>query len=327
MSNNALAGEIFTKIKSGDRAALSRAITLVESRRVEDRRVASALLRLCMAEQGDSVRVAISGPPGVGKSSLIEALGMRIIDSGKRLAVLAIDPSSDRSGGSILGDKTRMLQLASRPEAFVRPSPSGGHLGGVARKTREATILCEAAGYPVVFIETVGVGQSEYAAYELSDLFLLVLMPGGGDELQGIKRGIVELADMLVINKADGDQERIAQQTKLDYQKALRLFPHNKDGRSTEVGVASALTGKGIAELWAAVSERVAQSQSSGAFRERRARQSVKWMEESFQQHLNDRLASTPGFSREKERLTELVLKGQLSPFQAAEDLLTWIKW
>src|SRR2546429_6008778 len=234
-------------VRDGDRRALARAITLVESARADHRDDAVALLDELLPATGDAIRVGISGAPGAGKSTFIEALGTHLVDAGHRVAVLAVDPSSVRSGGSILGDKTRMEQLSRRPEAYIRPSPSSGTLGGVARRTREAMLVCEAACFDVVLVETVGVGQSEVAVAGMVDLFVLLLGPGAGDELQGVKRGIVELADLVVVNKADGDLADLARHTAADYTHALHLVG------AAEVLLASALEGTGIAEVWTAV--------------------------------------------------------------------------
>src|SRR5437660_8733446 len=235
-------------VRGGDRRALARAITLVESTREDHRDDAITLLQALMPGAGVAIRVGISGAPGAGKSTFIETLGLHLVDAGHRVAVLAVDPSSTRSGGSILGDKTRMEQLSRRPQAFIRPSPSGGTLGGVARRTREALLVCEAAGFDVVLVETVGVGQSEVAVASMVDLFLLLLAPGAGDELQGVKRGIVELADLIVVNKADGALIEAARHTASDYAHALHLVGQ----AGVQVLLASALEGTGIAEAWAA---------------------------------------------------------------------------
>src|SRR5829696_3615620 len=245
--------ELAQEVIAGDRRALARAITLAESTRPDHRAEAEALLAEVLPRSGAAVRVGISGAPGAGKSTLIEALGTHLVAEGQRVAVLAVDPSSTRSGGSILGDKTRMEQLTRSPDAFVRPSPTGGTLGGVARRTREAMLLCEAAGFDVVLVETVGVGQSEVKVAAMVDLFLVIVAPGGGDELQGIKRGIMELADLIVVNKADGDLAPAAGRAASDLRHAVHLLRPKRASWEVDVLTASALTGAGIAELWEAI--------------------------------------------------------------------------
>lgn len=327
MSMRDLVQKLSAGIRNGERAALSRGITLVESQRPADREAADLLLSACMDPGHRSTRIAISGPPGAGKSTLIEALGMHVIGKGHRLAVLAIDPSSERTKGSILGDKTRMQELAAQPAAYVRPSPSSGHLGGVARRTREATLLCEAAGYDLIFIETVGVGQSEIAAQQLSDLFLLMLLPGAGDELQGIKRGIVELADMIVVNKADGEREQMAKKTQQEYKRALHLFPPRESEQPTEVLLTSAEQRKGIAELWLQIETYMEAVRENGYFEKRRRDQAVNWLKESFMDQLLNRIRAYPGYDEERERIEQAVLNGRMTPFQGADKLLSWLKW
>jgi len=237
-------------VVNGNRRALAQAITLIESTRPDHRTAASDLLQRLMPQAGHSIRVGISGVPGVGKSTFIEALGNHVIDAGHRVAVLTVDPSSAISGGSILGDKTRMELLSRRPEAYIRPSPAGKTLGGVTRRSREALILCEAAGYDVVIVETVGVGQSETRVADMTDMFILLQLPGGGDELQGIKRGIMELADLILINKADGELKALAGRSAADYRNALRLLHPRSANWKVEVQTCSARDGRGIAEVW-----------------------------------------------------------------------------
>lgn len=319
--------ELFEGITNGDRSALSRGITLVESRREQDRKASSDLISRCLKVKNNAVRIAISGSPGAGKSTMIEALGNHVIDHGYTLAVLAVDPSSERTRGSILGDKTRMQSLVGREGAFIRPSPSGGHLGGVARRTRETSLLCEAAGYDYIFIETVGVGQSEIAAYQMADLFMLLILPGAGDELQGIKRGIVELADMIVINKADGENLTAAKKSKQEYSRAVHLFPEKPSGIPTKVLLASGITGTGIPELWNEVSSYIQEARTGGAFETRRKDQALTWFKESFQDQLLDRLDKLEGFTTEKERLKKAVMEGKITPFQGADELAKWIRW
>ena len=312
MGENALAASV----RSGDRRALARAITLVESTRTDHRDDAAALLDALMPGVGNATRVGISGAPGAGKSTFIEALGMHLLDAGHRVAVLAVDPSSTRSGGSILGDKTRMEELSRRPEAYIRPSPSSGTLGGVARRTREGMLVCEAAGFDVVLVETVGVGQSEVAVAGMVDLFLLLLAPGAGDDLQGVKRGIVELADLVVVNKADGVLLDLARHTASDYTHALHLVGN------AEVLLASATEGTGIGEVWAAVHEHVQAARTSGALAERRADQAREWMWAEVTETLVDRLQADARVRAEVDRLEADVRAGRMSPAAAARRLL-----
>ncbi len=303
-------------VRAADRRALARAITLVESTRADHRDDAAALVDELMPSTGDATRVGISGAPGAGKSTFIEALGTRLIDGGHRIAVLAVDPSSTRSGGSILGDKTRMEQLARSDRAFVRPSPSGGTLGGVARRTREAMLVCEAAGFDVVIVETVGVGQSEVAVAGMVDVFVLLLAPGAGDELQGVKRGIVELADLVVVNKADGALADLARHTAGDYAHALHLVG------PAQVLLASALEGTGIVEVWDAITTHVAGARASGALRARRATQARKWMWSEVTDTLIERVRSDPHVKDQLEKLEADVAAGRISPTAAARRLL-----
>ncbi len=268
----AQAAQLAAAVSAGHRAALARAITLCESTRADHRAQARAVLRAVRARTGKAVRLGLTGAPGVGKSTFIEALGTRLTGDGHKVAVLAVDPSSARSGGSILGDKTRMQKLAADPRAFIRPSPSSGALGGVAPRTAEAMLLAEAAGYDVVIIETVGVGQSEAVLAGLVDVFVLLIAPGGGDELQGMKRGIVELADLIVVNKADGDLKPTAETTAASYRAALTLTPARSGAATPEVLLASARDGTGLDEVWAAVLARCGALQETGALDERRAR-------------------------------------------------------
>jgi LAO/AO transport system kinase len=257
-------------IRSGDRRAMARAITKLESTRESDYEAGQAILESLIEDSGNAIRVGITGPPGVGKSTFIEALGLQLVEQGKRVAVLAVDPSSPVTGGSILGDKTRMERLMVRPEAFIRPSPSGGSLGGVAHRTREAMLLCEAAGYDVVLIETVGIGQSEVAVASMVDFFLVLLLPSGGDELQGIKKGVIELADALVVNKCDGPMESTAQRTRVDYASALDLIrTANEDWRPRALA-ASATEEQGIVEVWNTVIEHHEMMKATGRFEARR---------------------------------------------------------
>jgi LAO/AO transport system kinase len=308
-------------ILAGDRRSLAQAITLAESTRPDHRARATSLLTTVLPATGRSLRLGVSGVPGAGKSTLIEVLGLHGISEGRQVAVLAVDPSSARSGGSILGDKTRMADLGRHPSAFIRPSPSSGTLGGVARRTREAVLLCEAAGFDVVIVETVGVGQSEVAVADLVDLFLLVAAPAGGDELQGIKRGIVELADLIVVNKADGDLADAAQRAGADLRSAVHLLRPKRRGWEVPVLTCSALTGIGVPELWAALVAAHAQLEDDG-LGELRSRQAVTWMWSEVTDSLLDRLRGDPAV---RERLAELeddVASGRLPPATAAQDVL-----
>jgi LAO/AO transport system kinase len=313
--------ELAEEVRAGNRGALARAITLVESTRADHREQAVELLDALMPATGNAVRIGITGAPGAGKSTFIETLGMQRVTAGEKLAVLAVDPSSTRTGGSILGDKTRMEQLSREPLAFIRPSPSGGTLGGVARRTREAMLLCEAAAVDVVIVETVGVGQSEVAVAGMVDVFVLLIAPGGGDELQGVKRGIVELADLVVVNKADGDLEAIAKRTAADYANALHF------GRAHEVGgpevvTASALTGTGIEDVWDAIATYAAAARSSGALATRRAEQARAWMWSEVSDTLMDRFRGDPAVRGLVQRVEADVVAGRMSPSAAAQRLL-----
>jgi LAO/AO transport system kinase len=320
------AQDIVDGLRGHDRRALARAITLVESTRADHRAAAAALLELCMPYMGGARRVGITGAPGAGKSTFIEALGLHLVEHGHRLAVLAVDPSSTRSGGSILGDKTRMEMLARDERAYIRPSPSGGTLGGVARRTREAMLVCEAAGFDVVLVETVGVGQSEVAVAAMVDVFTLLLAPGGGDELQGVKRGIVELADVVVVNKADGDLAPAAQRTAADYQNALHLVRGPGDGPAVRVLTTSALAGVGIVEMWAAVDETVAAARADGSFERRRREQARQWMWSEVSDTLVEALRDQSR-ARAMQDVEDDVASGRMSPTAGARELLDRFSW
>ncbi|HVJ31772.1 MAG TPA: methylmalonyl Co-A mutase-associated GTPase MeaB [Terriglobia bacterium] len=314
----ALAGQV----RAGDRRALARAITLVESDRSDHREAAERLLGLLLPATGGAIRLGISGPPGVGKSTFIEAFGQLSIAEGRRVAVLAIDPSSRVSGGSILGDKTRMAELSRRPEAFIRPSPAGLTLGGVARRTREALLICEAAGFDLVIVETVGVGQSETTVAELVDMFLLLLLPSGGDDLQGIKRGIMELADLVIINKADGDLRPAAARTAADYANALRLMHPLHRAWTTEVVTLSALHGEGLAAVWDKVLDFQRRMQESGELAVRRREQARAWLWRELSDSLLDLLKNKPGMAEHLAVLEAGVVNGKTTPGAAAREVL-----
>jgi len=314
-------------IRDGDRRALAQAITLVESRRAKDRELANELLGLLAPYAGQSIRIGISGVPGVGKSTFIENFGSYVIDAGHKVAVLAIDPSSAISGGSILGDKTRMENLSQRIEAYIRPSPTGGTLGGVARYTRETICLVEAAGFDVVIVETVGVGQSETTVAEMTDMFILLLLPGGGDELQGIKRGIVELADLIVINKADGELAPAAKRSASDYRGALSfLHPRHPDW-DVPVEICSALEKKGIDKVWQIIERYRSTMSANGELENSRSAQSRAWLWNETAEILLDALKADPAVHERIKKLEAAVEKGRTSPGVAAQTLVeTFIK-
>ncbi|NOD77031.1 MULTISPECIES: methylmalonyl Co-A mutase-associated GTPase MeaB [unclassified Ruegeria] len=312
------------RILNGERRALARAITLVESNRADHRAQASDLLAQLAGSGRQALRIGLSGTPGVGKSTFIESFGMMLTGQGLRVAVLAVDPSSARSGGSILGDKTRMERLSREKNAFIRPSPSQSHLGGVARRTREAIALCEAAGYDVVLTETVGVGQSETVVSELSDLFLLLLAPAGGDELQGVKRGIMEMADIILINKADGDLKATATRTCADYAGALRLLrkrPQDPEGFPKAMTV-SAVEEQGLEQAWDEIQSLTRWRRDNGIWDANRSAQARYWFDQEVRHALLARL-DTPQARAEMERLNAEVSAGHLNPAKAAEELLS----
>jgi LAO/AO transport system kinase len=310
------------EVLAGDRRAVARAITLVESTRADHRPEADRLLGELLSSTGRAVRVGISGPPGVGKSTFIEALGLHVVGRGHRLAVLAVDPSSRRSGGSILGDKTRMADLARHPDAFIRPSPGGSQLGGVARHTREAVLVCEAAGFDVVFVETIGVGQSEVAVADMVDLFLLLVAPGGGDELQGIKRGIMELADIVVVNKADGDLAPAAGRTAADYANAVHLLRPKWASWSTAVLTCSALEAHGIPEVWEGVERFAHTVEASGELAALRAEQARSWMWSELQDGMLDQLRADTAVQHLLDEVEADVVGGRTTPGAAARLVL-----
>jgi LAO/AO transport system kinase len=306
---------------SGDRAALGRAITLVESRRADHQAQARALLQAIMPHTGKAQRIGITGVPGAGKSTTIEALGGNLTAAGHRVAVLAVDPSSSRTGGSILGDKTRMERLASDPAAYIRPSPSGGELGGVARKTREAILLCEAAGFDVVIVETVGVGQSETVVADMVDIFLAILIPGGGDELQGIKKGLIEIADLILINKADTDPAR-AERSAREYRNALHILTPAHPDWTPPVLTASGLNNAGLDLLWAQVQRHREVMEANGQRAARRAGQNARWMWAMVRDRLDRAFREAPAVAGLAPALEERVRAGETPASAAADELL-----
>ena len=311
-------------ILSGNRRALAKAITLIESSRPEDREASQVLLNQLLPQTGNSLRVGITGVPGVGKSTFIEAFGQHLISQGHKVAVLAVDPSSPMAGGSILGDKTRMERLSREADAFIRPSPAGRALGGVALKTRESMLLCEAAGFDVVLVETVGVGQSEHQVGSMVDFFLMLLLPGGGDELQGIKKGILELADAIMINKADGESLTLARKTKLYYQSAMSLLASN-DFWKPEVHTCSALEQDGIAECWAMMMRYREQGSQRGALERRRAEQNLQWMSQLTDEMLRQQLSDNAEIREALPIIKEKVSAGMLTPVSAAIDIINML--
>jgi len=307
---------------NGDRVALARAITIIESTHERHAEAARFLVEQCLPKSGNSIRVGITGVPGVGKSTFIESLGNLLCDAGQKVAVLAVDPSGNMSKGSILGDKTRMEKLATRSEAFIRPSASGNTLGGVARKTRETIILCEAAGYDVILVETVGVGQSETTVFGMVDFFLLLMLSGAGDELQGIKRGIMEMAHALAINKADGDNLKTAEKARQQYANAIHLLRPVETDWTTDVFTCSSLSGEGVALIWKNISDFIQKSKQTGRFEQKRTAQDLRWFEESLLQMLSNDFFGTGSVVKEKPILEQAVSGKKMSPYHAAELLM-----
>lgn len=316
------AAGLIAGILAGDKTALSRAITLVESKNPAHLEKANAVINGCLPHADKSVRIGITGVPGVGKSTFIEAFGKHLTGLGKKVAVLAVDPSSALSHGSILGDKTRMEELVKDENAYIRPSASGDTLGGVARKTREAIILCEACGFDTIIIETVGVGQSETAVHSMVDFFLLLQIAGAGDELQGIKRGIMEMADLIVINKADGDNLKRARLAKTEYNRALHLFPAKQSGWQPKVSTCSALNQEGIADVWQELENYFEATKTSGFFDAHRREQNAYWLTETINEQLKTDFYNRPGIAALLEENKLLVQQNLLSPFAAAQLLL-----
>lgn len=315
-------GSLAESICRGDRVALARAITLLESSLPEHRETAAQVLERCMPNRVPSFRVGITGSPGVGKSTFIEAFGLHAGAQGSKIAVLAVDPSSRLSRGSILGDKTRMTALSAADFAFIRPSPAGESLGGVARMTRDTILLCEAAGYDLILVETVGVGQSEMAVHSMTDFFLLLLLPGAGDELQGIKRGIVEMADLLVVNKADGERLPLAQRARGEYLNALHLFPPKENGWSPQVLTCSAAENTGIEEVWTAMQAFRSHTTANGSMEQRRRLQALAAMDEQLQNALKEQFLKHPTIKTQLPVIEQEVLSGRISPAKATQVLL-----
>lgn len=320
-TRNVPPAELVRGVRAGDRAMLARAITLIESKRADHRKTAHRLVQELLPLTGKSVRLGITGAPGAGKSMTIDTLGTYLTGKGHKVAVLAVDPSSTRTGGSILGDKTRMARLAGDAHAFVRPSPSSGTLGGVAAKTRETMLICEAAGYDVVMVETVGIGQSETAVADMTDFFLVLMLPGAGDELQGLKKGIVELADMIAVNKADGDNVARAKLAAADYRAALNILAPRSANWSPPVVTYSALTGSGIAELWEQVLAHKEKMIASSELNTRRREQQVKWMWTMLEERLTARLRNDASVRAKLRQMESQVAAGKLAPTLAVEEI------
>lgn len=322
MKRNMSAEELADGVLNGSRPVIARAITLVESSNQERRVLARDVLAILRPHAGKSVRVGISGVPGSGKSTFIDALGMQLIDQGHHVAVLAVDPSSSRTGGSILGDRTRMAKLANTDNAFVRPSPSGGHLGGVTRATRESMVVVEAAGFDIVLVETVGVGQSEVAVAGMVDTFLLITLARAGDQLQGIKRGILELADVVTVNKADGDHEGEARVAARELKMAMKLISSDPDAPRPQVLTSSALTGKGMDVVWQAVLDHRSGLESTGMLTERRNQQKLDWLWALVQDDLRAGLRRSPGVKQVGQDVERRIAAGELAPLEGSELIL-----
>ncbi|MBR33237.1 MAG: methylmalonyl Co-A mutase-associated GTPase MeaB [Spirochaetaceae bacterium] len=316
------AAEYIDGVRAGNRVVLSQAITLTESTRPEDQELASEVVHACLPHAGNSLRIGITGIPGVGKSTFIESFGKLLLERGHKLSVLAIDPSSERSKGSILGDKTRMEALTREQNAYIRPSPSGGSPGGVARKTRESIILCEAAGFDRILVETVGVGQGETIVHSMVDFFLLLMLPGAGDELQGMKRGIMEMADGIAITKSDSGNDKKAKIAAADYRRALELFPPADHGWKAEVILTSAVTGMGLDEVYSLLENFLDSMKENGHFDKRRKGQAVYWMNEYLGELIRNRILENRESREYRAELKERVIAGTLSPFEAAGMLL-----
>lgn len=313
-------------VLKGDRMLLSRAITIVESNLESDKKLGKEIIQNILPASGNSIRIGITGVPGVGKSTFIEAFGKHLVTEGHKVAILSIDPSSQRSKGSILGDKTRMEDLANMEEAYIRPSASGDTLGGVANKTGETMLLCEAAGYDVILIETVGVGQSETAVHGMTDFFLLLMLSGAGDELQGIKKGIMEMADMVVINKADGENIRMSEMARVQYQNALHIFPLSESGWSPVVSTASAIKNIGISKVWDEISKFKLSVDENGYFLKNRNHQQIQWMYNNINEELKRLFYGSPHIASNLKTLEKDIVEARISPVKAAENILEQFK-
>ncbi|MCB9188770.1 MAG: methylmalonyl Co-A mutase-associated GTPase MeaB [Flavobacteriales bacterium] len=324
--SNKSAAELIQGIRSGNNADLAIGITILESTKQEHHELADEIINGCLPFAGNSIRLGITGVPGVGKSTFIETFGNHLIEKGYKLAVLAIDPSSQKSGGSILGDKTRMETLVRNDNAFVRPSPSKGSLGGVAKATRESIILCEAAGYDFIIVETVGVGQSEIAVRGMVDFFLLLMLAGAGDELQGIKRGIMEMADALIITKADMEESRKVKAAMAEYKNAMHLFPPHDSEWIPQVGSCSAISGEGINTILETIESYVNTTKLNGFFDKNRTAQDLKWMDERINELLLESIKNKAEFQRLSHTLSDQITQGKISPFRAAEELIRILK-
>jgi LAO/AO transport system kinase len=314
--------EYINGILNKDIVMLSRAITLIESNSKKHIAVAQEVIKKILPNSGNSVRIGITGPPGAGKSTFIESLGLFLCNSGLNVAVLAVDPSSSISKGSVLGDKTRMEMLSRHPNSYIRPSASGGTLGGVTRKTRETILACEAAGFEVILIETIGVGQSEITVRSMVDFFMLLLIPGSGDELQGIKKGVVEIADAIVINKAEGNNKSKAEITKREYQNALQLLNNATEGWNTKVRLCSALKNIGIEEIWTMLNEFIINTKSSGIFSERRKKQTINWMYSMLEEAILSKFYGNPTIKSKIKHFEEEVLNANVTPTQAVNKIM-----
>jgi len=324
--NRLAASAYIDGVLAGDRVLLSRAITIVESNLESDKILAKEIIQAILPHSGKSIRIGITGVPGVGKSTFIEVFGKHLVNESHKVAILSIDPSSQRSKGSILGDKTRMEELANLEEAYIRPSASGDTLGGVANKTGETMLLCEAAGYDVVLIETVGVGQSETAVHGMTDFFLLLMLAGAGDELQGIKKGIMEMADMVVINKADGDNINMSKMAKRQYQNALHIFPQSESGWSPVVSTASAIKNIGIDTVWEEVSKFKKLVDENGYFLKNRNHQQIQWMYNNINEELKNLFYGSKNISNKLKVLEKDIVVSKISPVKAAQNILEEFK-
>lgn len=324
--NEPVVDDLVSGIFRGDKVALARSLTLVESTLPEHFEKADEIVERCLESKTDSIRIGITGVPGVGKSTFIETLGKLLVSQGHKIAVLAVDPTSSRSKGSILGDKTRMETLAKDQSVFIRPSPSGQTLGGVARKTRESIVLCEASGYSIILVETVGVGQSETAVHGMVDFFLLLILAGAGDELQGIKRGIFEMADAVVVNKADGTNLKNARLAETEFRKAMDLYPPKKNGWKPKVLRSSAIENKGVKKIWKVISKYTQEQKQSGSFVEKRQHQNRDWFFESLEDQLKTDFYGNKVISEALGKFVQKVITNTISPFSAARQLIALAK-